>query len=66
MKDKIFELYTVLEDVITDDQDRYLVTIKNDKGEFTQIIGRKEYLELVLESTLNDLGNLLEELGGVE
>ena len=64
VQEKLEIILSLLESVHLDDRRRYTVKTTTDKGEVTRLVNREDYLELILEATIGDIMNLLDQLEG--
>lgn len=59
---QLSKLIDFLEDVADDEKERYILKSTDSHGTYQEIVGRKEYLQFVVESTLQNLRGIQEEL----
>lgn len=55
MNNEIAEIIDALEHVLDDQSERYVMTVTDKDGPRQKIIGRQEYLEFILDNTIDEL-----------
>lgn len=62
MKKELQQLLDYLESVHLDEREEYEIKINGHLGSRTEILNREQFLEFVIEITINDVMNLIDNL----
>ena len=62
MKKELQQLLDYLESVHLDEKEEYEIEITGHLGSSTEVLCREQYLEFVIETTINDVMNLIDVL----
>lgn len=60
MQNELAELIDFLENAAGDERERYILTTTDSNGTYQEIVNRQEYLQFVVEGTLQSLRGLQE------